>query len=363
MLYGLYSDPRAWKTDFLPSSFWNPDKFGVHIDLHPDAFKIPEIGIDKKYSFFLTSEVWEKPMQRTLTYLKSKGIKIFLIAREPIKFNNAAGGMFSFEKFKYNGQYYFTPDAVFALCGKYAKLWEDKTKTYVTGYPRWDWCIDKSKWKSREQINKLYGIRPGAEIIFFPSYPPYAYKKINGKDELVDIFESQESILEAGTEFAKANPKYQFISKIHPMSMKCYLKKTGPGRDVSGLLEKYYKTPTSFAKVIGDQRMSSDIMKDLLIHSSLVVGLWSTVMLDSVILGKPVVQAIIGDNMEMFENPFAGMFEVCRSKDELYNALEQAGSGKYSASQFAIDKTREYIQGCDGGACERICNAIKKEIT
>lgn len=363
MIYGLFSDPRAWETDFLPSSFWNPDKYGVHIDLHTDVFRIPETDIDKKYSFFLTSEVWEIPMQKTLDYLRGKGIKIFLIAREPIKFNNAVGGMFSFEKFKYNGQYYFTPDAVFAVCNKYAKLWEDKTKTYVTGYPRWDWCVDKSKWKSRAQVDKQYGIRSGAKIIFFPSYPPYAYKKIDGKDTLVDIFESRESILEAGVEFAKENTEYQFVSKIHPMSMKCYLKQTGPGRDVSGLLEKYYKNPTAYTKVIGDQRMSSDIMKDLLIHSSLIVGLWSTVMLDAVMLRKPIIQAIMGNNIDMFDNPFDGMFEICGSKNELLDAFRNCESGKYDASKTTIEKTEEYIQGCDGLACERICEAIKKEMT
>lgn len=361
MIYGLYSDPRAWTIDIKSSSLWNPDRHGVHIDLHPDAFNIPKQGVDKKYSFFITSEVWEIPMRKTLEYLRQKGLKIFLLAREPIKFGNATEGMFSFEKFKYNGEYCFVPDAVFAVSEKYAKLWEGKTKTYVTGYPRWDWCIDKTSWKSRDQFNKQYGIRPDTKIIFFPSFPPYAYLKVNGKDELIDIFDSRENILETCIEFAKNHQEYQFISKIHPMSMKCYLKKTGPGRDVCGLLETYYKQPTSYAKVIGDQRMSSEAIRDITVQSHIIVGLWSTVMLDAVILGKPAIQAITGKNIHLLQNPWVDMFPVVRTNAELTKILTKCDTEGCVISDKAKEKTFENIR-LDEFVCDRVCSAIKEMV-
>ena len=361
MIYGLYLDPRAWTIDITSSSLWNPDKYGVHIDLHPDAFNIPKLGIDKKYKFVIATEVWEIPMRKALDYLRKMGLKVFLLAREPIKFGNATEGMFSFEKFKYNGEYCFVPDAVFAVSEKYAKLWESRTKTYVTGYPRWDWCIDKTNWKNRDQFNKQYGIRPDTKIIFFPSFPPYAYLKVNGKDKLIDIFDSRENILETCIEFAKNHQEYQFISKIHPMSMKCYLKKTGPGRDVCGLLEKYYKQPTSYAKVIGDQRMSSEAIRDLTIHSHLVVGLWSTVMLDAVILGKPAIQVITGKNIHMLQNPWAGMFPIVNTSTEFYEILVKYNLEGCAISDMAKQKTSEHI--ClDGAVCDRVCSAVRELI-
>ena len=45
MISGVFLDPRIWKIDYLTNPFWNPDIFGVHIDLHPDAFNIPKTGI------------------------------------------------------------------------------------------------------------------------------------------------------------------------------------------------------------------------------------------------------------------------------------------------------------------------------
>ena len=73
MLNGLFLDPRIWKIDFTTSPFWKPNDFGVNIDLHPNAFNIPNIGVDKKYKFAIATEVWELSMQKTLEYLRNKG--------------------------------------------------------------------------------------------------------------------------------------------------------------------------------------------------------------------------------------------------------------------------------------------------
>jgi len=53
VLRGLFLDPRTWKIDYLASPFWNPEKFGIEIDLHPDAFNIPSQGLKKKYDFVI----------------------------------------------------------------------------------------------------------------------------------------------------------------------------------------------------------------------------------------------------------------------------------------------------------------------
>lgn len=361
MIHGLFLDPRAWNIDFTPSPFWNTEKYGIKIDLHPDAFHIPKMGVDKKYKFVIATEVWEIPIRKALQYLRDKGLKVFLIAREPVKYGEAINGMFSYERFFFNNEYYFKPDAVFGAGQKFADIWEGKTETYVTGYPRWDLYADKKLWKSREEIFKTYGLEQDRKMIFFPSYPPYAYKKENGKDTFVDLSETRDSVFEAVSDFARENPEYQFVSKIHPMSMKCYRKKTGMRNEVSGLLEKYYKSPTKYFKVIGDERMSGNIAKDLLIGSDLMIGFYSTMLLESIMLRKPAVQALIGERAVMFDNPYEGMFPTVFTKAELKSFLKEYSSDSYSPS-FADDRMVEYTHHIDKKACERICDAIKKEM-
>ncbi len=53
MIYGLFLDPRIWKTDYLTNRFWDPLKFGIQIDSHKDPFQIPKTGINKKYKLFI----------------------------------------------------------------------------------------------------------------------------------------------------------------------------------------------------------------------------------------------------------------------------------------------------------------------
>jgi hypothetical protein len=106
--------------------------------------------------------------------------------------------------------------------------------------------------------------------------------------------------------------------------------------------------------------MSSDAIRDILIQSHIVIGLWSTVMLDAVILGKPSVQAIIGKNMHMFQNPYDGMFPTVNTVVALQEILTKCDSQGCAISDNAKEKTFEYIQGLDGLACKRICKAIRE---
>ena len=85
MIHGLFPDPRSWKIDITSSPFWNPEKYGLKIDLHQGAFNIPKIGIDKKYKFIIATEVWEILMRKSLEYLRNKELKVFLVPREPFK--------------------------------------------------------------------------------------------------------------------------------------------------------------------------------------------------------------------------------------------------------------------------------------
>jgi hypothetical protein len=355
MIYGLFSDPRIWNIDYVSSSFWAPEKYGVHIDLHTDAFRIPELGIDNKYSFFITSEVWEIPMRKSLEYIRTKGIPIFLIPREILPTEAHAGIMFNCNKYFYNNEYYFKPDMLLAPSESYAKLWSG-VKKEVIGYPRFDSyaCLNIDK----SHILKKYGLDE-RKIIFFPSYPPYQAQTIDGNHIMVDLYKDLNATIEA-LEYYSKNADNQVVIKIHPMAQKCYNKKIGRGNEVDGLMEKYYLKPTKNMRVIGDDRMNGNISRELLMISDFVIGFTSVMLLEAINQDKPTIHMLFDQASQLKGNAtYADNITTVRNPKELLLALNSDHS-KYIVKDKSI--VEKYLYKIDGKFCERMCNAIKVEL-
>ena len=348
MLHGLFLDPRVWKIDLQSSSRWDTEKYGIRLDLHLDAFHIPKIGIDKKYKFVLTTEVWEIPMRKTLEYLRKKGLKIILMPRETFITDDKRFLLFGYPKFLYNGEYYFMPDVVAAPNKVYAGFWKDKTDVVVTGYPRFDY-LSYSNNADRRALKRKYGIATDKKIIFFPSFPPYYYKD---DGTFFDIYDGREMILQTLEKFVKNNPGYQVVSKIHPMSFKCYKKGTGPGREVAGTLLKYYKSPTEYMKVIGDVRMSGDASKDLSIIADIVVGFTSTMLLESLALDKSVMHLQFGNTANVKFTAYEDYLPTAYAPDDLVKFLKSP----YKTKDKRL--VEDYLYLADGKSCGRICETI-----
>jgi len=354
MIYGLFMDPRSWDIDFKSSKFWAPEKYGVKIDVCPDAFNIPKKGIDPKYKFVITSEVWEIPMRKALDYARAKGVKVFLAPREPFKTDVLRDAMFSHSKFLYNNEYYFSPDLILAAGKGYADLWQGKADTIVTGYPRFDYYVDQEDWPTKAKIAKEYGLDINKKWVFFPSYPPYHYQKVNGKDVLTDLAAAREETLFALLEFAKKHEEYQIVAKIHPSSMKPYLKGTGRGDEVSGLLKLYYKKPSKHMVVIGDIRSTGIIAKGILVNSDAVCGFTSTMLLEAAMINKPALHLLFGKT-----SCIKGVPEYAKYIPTAYNATEMAD---FLYNPFAVENPmiEKYFYHIDGRACKRMCEAIKR---
>lgn len=349
MIHGLFLDPRVWKVDIQSSPLWNSEKYGIKLDLHPNAFNIPKMGIDKKYKFVLTTEVWEIPMRKTLEYLRKSGLKVFLMPRETFITDEKRDLLFKYPKFLYNGEYYFNPDVVVAPNAVYAGYWYGKTDVVVTGYPRFDYLSVKNK-DNAQEVSKKYGLSLEKKIIFFPSYPPY-YHKTDGS--FIDLYDAREQTLLMMEEFAKNSDEYQAVVKVHPMSFKCFKKGTGFKNEVAGTLLKYYKNPTDYMGVIGDVRMSGDAAKDLLLISDVVVGFASTMLMEAVAVDKKVLHLL-------FNNAIDTNFMVY--KDILPTAYTKEDAIEFLNNPYRVNGEKlvqNYLCGADGKSCERICNAIK----
>jgi hypothetical protein len=361
MLHGLFLDPRIWKIDFQTSPFWKPEKFGVNIDLHPNAFHIPKMGVDDKYKFVIATEVWELPIQKTLEYLRNKGLKIILVPRELAPGKTHKATMFADERFKYKNQYYCKPDIVLAPGERYHSMWEDKVESKIIGYPRFDIYLRKDLWPTRESIIRKHGLEKDKKIIYFPSYPPYHVETVNGQNTLIDAYDDLQNTMRVLEQYAiKHKDEVQVVVKIHPMSMKCYLKGIGPGREVAGLMEKYYKHPTKYMKVIGDNRLDSGVAREMIMVSDLVIGYVSMMMLEAVINDKPVIHTLFKQGRKLtnaleFHHDMHTVYEP----SEVNNALDIA---LHSNKMVLKDKKIvEYVlYKVDGKFCKRLCTEIKK---
>lgn len=349
MKRGLVFDTRAWKIDFTSSPFWTPEKHGVQFTLSSNM----DVKA-KGHDFVLATEVWEIPMRKTL---KRLGLPVVLAAREPLKTNILKDAMFTYEHFKHEGEYYLTPDVVLAAGQAYADLWEGKTKTIVTGYPRFDYYANQKGWPSKEQVAKKHGLDASKKWVFFPSYPPYHYKKVDGKDTMVDLFDAREETLCALEKFAERNPEYQVVVKIHPASMKPFKKGTGKGNEVAGKLLERYKSPTAAMKVVGDIRNSGIEAKELLINSSIICGFTSTMLLEAALIGKPAVHILFGNTKDLGGIPeYAEHIPVAHDLPSLWSLLHITQTKFYPS---LAEMAERYLYKVDGKACQRICEAVK----
>ena len=222
MINGLFLDPRTWKIDYLSSPFWKPEEHGIHFDLHPNAFHIPKTGIKKKYDFVLTTEVWEKPIRKTLEYLKKQGLKVVLVPREVAPGKSHAGTMFSDPSFEMNGTYYFKPDLALVPGQRYYDVWGDRTPSKIIGYPRFDACLRSDLWMPKNKILKRHDIEKDKKIIFFPSYPPYHVQTLeDGSTVFMDLYEDLHNTMSALEKYAMEHQdEVQVIVKIHPAAQK-----------------------------------------------------------------------------------------------------------------------------------------------
>jgi len=350
---GMILDPRTLQIDIITSPSWNPNSVGLEIDLL-DASQVMHGDIHKDYNFVIATEVWEIPMRKTLKYLRSKGLKVFFVPREPFKTEILKATMFSYNKFLYENEYYFKPDLLLAPGEAYAAFWSSASPTVITGYPRFDSWHDLKL--DRKEIKKDYGLEKDRRLIFFPSYPPLHYKRVGQEDTFVDLYDEQEATLKALEDFTVANSEYQAVIKVHPVAWKSHLKGKGIKGSVAGRMKKYLDHPTPSMKVIGDDRFSGLIAKELLFAADLVVGFTSTMLLEAGIIHRPSIHLLFGNTAELEGIPeYAKYLPTARTAEELSDCILASKTGIVPQ-----DYIEYYLGPQDGKAGERILGEIKK---
>lgn len=379
MLKGLFIARQfegfVWQRDFESSDFWKPEEFGISINVHADyKTMLKGKNITNKYDFFLVEEIRSKSYQKLLYRIKKEAKKkIIFISQEPFKPDSikSENKYFFQKKWKYGpNNFLFVPDAVLSPGTIIHKWWGKYTTTrsYLTGYPRFDYYCDKHSRPTRKEVLIKYGLSADKKIVFFPSYPPYIYvDPLDGMNPnnykksgyILDLLKERDSTIDMLEKFVKENSNYQVIIKIHPMSHKIFKQNNlEKCKAVNGKLLEYYKNPTENIKVIGDKTDDGTIAKDLVSVADIVVGWGSTMLLEAMLLRKPVVHILIGENEVVnFYQDYDERFPVARDYETFCAAIKNE---LVVHDESLIEK---YFYKNDGETCKRICEAINKEMS
>lgn len=362
MFTGIVLGKKIWDADVAYSKFWNPKKYGVDIKkVFLDTKELLKMKSAEGFDFLIATDLWSIPVRKGLEHARELGLKIFFLPREPFCFFEEY--LFKDKRFLHKNKYYFTPDVVLATGTMYEKYWEDKTKVYVTGHPRFDYCL-YDNWVDKSDVCNEFGLDPNKKILFYPSTTIFTSKNldkdmgIKNWDKLyADVFLERESLLEALVEISKRKDT-QVIVKIHPMSSAVF-RKNGVTKDIEGVTLKYLKNPTEDFKVIDGKSKTRKVARDLLTTCDFVVSSNSTMMVEALMLKKPVLRALMGiSNSILLYKGYDDVFECANGfNDVVCKINNMLDSGKVNTNTKDLEK---YML-MDGRSCEHICNTIKKE--
>jgi len=361
MIHGIFLDPRSWVSDFLAHPNWNPERFGVKIDLYNERSQVDRKPPGASCKFAISTEAWTVGMHKTLEFLKTKhNLKIFMIPRETILAAGYKRIMFKNKDFEYNGKCFFSPDVLMSSGQHYTSFWKEKAQVVNIGHPRYDSYAISGWHDSTKSIKRKYNIDPSKKVILFASYWNKHYQQDAGdtifySDTSKDLQKTTE-ILE---EVAKAREDIQVVIKIHPTAQKLYLK----GKyKLDYVTAKYFRQPDGLIRVVEDDRETCKVAKNLLYISDLVVGFKSTMMLEAMVINKPTINIMLEQANKLIGLPdlVERIFTV-KSGQDLKNCLLDTDNYK---NYGALDKSLiyDYFHDIDGNYCERLCNEIKKNI-
>lgn len=200
----------------------------------------------------------------------------------------------------------------------------DPARLVITGQPAFDPIVRELKEFNREILCRRHGLDPAAHYVLLGTQ-----KQFN-EQMLVDIIEQ-----------ARGLPHHCFLIKPHP------------GEDHA----MYLAIKKRFPRVI----LFTDVpIRELIFLSEVTIALWSTVALESVLMGRPTIQLNypeLPNIIPLF--PFQVALEARSAKEvgkQLTRALESAA---LRAELYAQGRT-VFAELLSGSSTEAFCRLIRK---
>lgn len=367
MINGIKVAKHYWKAYVEDSKYWTPSKYGLventTVDNIGDFHKLKIINADK-YKFILTSDVWHLPYRDILREAQDIGIKVVFLPKESLNVYEISN--FGFKEYLKDEQCYFTPDLVLSPGAVHYDLWKDKTKSVITGHPRFNYCLDKGTPNDKKILCSKYKLEQDKKLIFFPSYPIFHQNNVGlslvDKKSWKDFFEEREEMMETLLSFAESRSDVQVVVKLHPMTTTAFRKRlVGTELDMTGLTKRFLDNPTSKFKVIDGARTTKLISIDIVSGSDIVVGRNSTMLIEAALMGKPVLRAEFEKTDRIISIlGYKDVFDTAVGRSAALKKLKNIVSNP--VKNFNDNDLSKYIYKVDGKCCERICTAIKNII-
>ncbi|MFH1308561.1 MAG: CDP-glycerol glycerophosphotransferase family protein [Patescibacteria group bacterium] len=203
-------------------------------------------------------------------------------------------------------------------------------KIVVTGQPRFDEMATLQM--TREEACKKFGLDPNKKIIVFAAQKNVAGENIT--QSALDLF------LKKLDHFDQK--KYNFVLKLHPIQE-----------------EKEYKKYGSKVKVMKDENIN-----EVLLCADVLLTAFSTVAIESVLLGTPVVTINLGDDSYIDYSKDNVGFRILKEEDFL-PTLRKVLYDEEFKKEFLEAKEKfiaNYNYKLDGKATKRILEILDREI-
>ena len=202
----------------------------------------------------------------------------------------------------------------------------------VTGQPRTDILFEQKKTYSKRDMFKKLGITINKKLVVFASQP------------LKDLSESRLT-LQAIASCLKNFKDLMLVVKLHPNDNKDF-----------------------YVNVLEDMKSKAIVIKEidlygLLYSSDLVLSVSSTVMLEALLMDKPVIQVNLFENYDFFGQLRGKAFLHVKNELELKNAIAKCLYDQSTARKLkSIRKSfiRDYYFAIDGKSAQRFLNVLNQ---
>jgi hypothetical protein len=273
------------------------------------------------------------PLSRSMCQvLKNHGVYVFVIQHGIL--SNDMAGMYTLPKVGY----------MQAVWGEYYEEWHSRRgmpagSLAVTGFPRHDKLVNMPP-LNREDLCRRFDLDPGRKVALIATewYQPVSARY---------TIEKQEEFIRFSLRSLKAYDDVQIVVKLHP-----------------AFQAKYRKIVSEIANQEGvNVVIAGDSLWDLIRLSSFVIVSLSSVTVEALILGKPVISVDLVDKKDISGLVQNGLAIGARNEDELNSAIRKCLENPESS--LAPDGKREelllpFTGPLDGQSSRRLAELVNR---
>lgn len=244
-------------------------------------------------------------------------------------------------------------------------MWNDTVRDYwvgigvapekleVVGQPRSDFFFHEERWPAKSAL----GLTEGKKLVVAFTYDADVYLRTTEALPDRPWAQLRDDLHESVRQLARERPDVEVVVKAHPQAA-----------DLGELTAEFERHALPNVKFMAGASSASH----LVVRADVVVGFQSTVMIEAMLLGRPVIYAGWGPYHDKVE---AGLVPIHRSggcllpqsRAELDRQLRDALDGKLAPSPEMMRKRRaftdRYFYEADGNACARILDAAARFVT